>query len=46
MKKQLFAGLIAAVAAFAALILVPFYQIAGAAVIILAAVAMGALSFI
>ena len=46
MKKQLFAGLIATVAAFAALLLMPFYHIFGAAVIALAAVAMGALHFI
>lgn len=46
MKKQLFAGLIATVAALAALILVPFFHTFGAAVIALAAVAMGALHFI
>jgi hypothetical protein len=46
MKKQLFAGIIAMIAAFAAIVVIPFYHIFGAAVIILAAVAMGALSFI
>lgn len=46
MKKQLYAGIVAAVAALAALILVPFFTTCGAAVIALAAVAMGALHFI
>lgn len=46
MKKQLFAGLIATFAALGALVILPFFQIAGTAVIILAAVAMGALCFI
>lgn len=46
MKKQILAGIVAAVAALAALILVPFCATFGAAVIALAAVAMGALHFI